>query len=132
MQTLWLSRASATGIMIRESIGTITARYAATLTPEMIVKCTAFENSGLIRNLAMLQTSNLPFAARGTTMQRPFMLEYGKDSLRDVQAFVALVVELAQEFRGEQGYREPPSFIVTAEMATGRNSVAKLGSAYVE
>ncbi|MFZ3235346.1 MAG: hypothetical protein WA417_06555 [Stellaceae bacterium] len=40
---------------VKEAVGIMASRYAAALSPDMIVKCMAFENSSMVSNLASLQ-----------------------------------------------------------------------------
>jgi hypothetical protein len=130
MTTVWVSRATAAGIQIKEIVSRITSRYATALSPEMILRCTDFENSGLINSLASLHSANLSFAAIGAPLQKPLTLSHSKESIPALRQFVAMVHEMAKDFEGEKAYSAPVSFVVTPEMV--RNPISALGSARVE
>jgi hypothetical protein len=133
LETAWVSRATAAGMQIKEAVGRMISRHASALSPDTIVKCTAFENSSMVSNLASLQMMDTSFVVKHRiTMQQPFILAYSKEDLAPVREFIVMVGDLAKEFEGEAGYRAPVSFSVTPEMNQGRFSVSPLGSARVD
>jgi hypothetical protein len=120
-------------MQIKNAVSLMISRHAAALSPDAIVKCTAFENSIMISNLASLRMMDTSFVVKhGITMQQPFLLVYSKEDLAPIRNLIVMVQELAAEFEGEAGYREPVSFSVTPEMNEGRFSVSELGSARVD
>jgi hypothetical protein len=130
METTWMARASAAGLQVKEAVGRILSRYSAAISPEIILKCTAFENSGMVNILASLVVANTPFAIKGTTMQRPFVLTYAKGSVDAVRECIAMTHDMSKEFESEKGYIAPSSFLFSIDMAN--RAISKLSSAYVE
>jgi len=128
----WLSRATSAGIIVKDAIGTMTSRFASALSPEMIAQCTETENCGMISVLGSLATMNTNFVIKGTTMQKPFIFAHAKDSIPILKQFIAMTSDISKEFASEKGYKKLASFIVTAEMAKGDNSLSALSSARVE
>jgi hypothetical protein len=125
----WLARASATGIRLQAVLQRITSRYSEALSPEIIIKCTKFENSPMITLLASLVAMNSAYLAKGTTMQKPLFLSHFRKDMSDVRMFVALVHEMSQEFKNVKGYSAPVSFIFSPEME--KVSMSELSSARV-
>jgi hypothetical protein len=131
IEVRWISCATAAAQRVQQAIRHVTSRYIMVLDPDVIIKCSALEDSAIMSQLAGLLLESVSFSSKGITMQKPFMLSLGAGLGQPLRALIVSLEEMADEFQNEKGFRRPVSFKMGA-LRTEHPLSRGVGSAYIE